>query len=243
MIIHANTFKLGIVVLAVAVTLCHPLSARSLDAAGLSLKLQILDSPISEDRTEGLTAKGTEEATISLGEPLFIRIELANNGTNSVEILHSLDPAAGVVNLFMENPSKKTYRVTVQRWETQDIDLEPRLFLPAAQLAFETFLFGQMQADWRHEYIFPEKGKYHLVASYNSGTNGVSLNSNPVTISVGDPIPSWEELKTAGIVEYIEGLSISDQQAASRCALIAAILTKASISSFDAWLEKGKKPQ
>ena len=238
----SNIIKYNVTILMAVALLCPALPARAVDFDALSLKLQILKSPISEERTKASEATGVVETTISMGEPLFVRMELINIGTNEVTLMQTLDPAAGVVNLLLENPAKKTYRVTVQRWETKDIVLEPKPFLPGERLVFETFLIGQMQANWRHEYIFPEKGRYQLVAFYNSGTNGVSLQSNPVTIFVGDPIPSWEELKMAGIVDHIEGLSTSDQQVTSRSVRIANILSKALTNPYDAWLEKGKAP-
>jgi hypothetical protein len=153
-------------------------------------------------------------------------------------IFPSLDPAVGCVSFYLQQQPQHAQRVTAARWESRDVFLKAKPFPPGSRLVYETFLFGRMTTNSMHEYLFPQRGEYRLFVRYANCPEGVNIESDPVTIVVGPPVQHWDELKEAGIVDYIEGRSHSDQQLKTRAARIRDVLGKLPTNPYMPWLAK-----
>lgn len=207
----------------------------------LVLKLSVLDAPVvgssrAESKSAALTSK-----TIRLGEPISVRLELVNTGAQPVDIRPSLNPAAGFVSLELSSGDAAFERFTVTRWETADIMVRTRPLAPGAKLVHETFLFGKMDPAFREKYLFDKEGSYKLRAIFGSHDPAVRVESKPVLIKVGAPVPSWEDLKNAGIVELMEGKLRTHRDEAAAMAKVQSVVAQEPQHPLKSWAgEKAK---
>ena len=224
----------GITLATLAVSLAH--------AHGqLALKLSVLDAALTASSRTESKARGSPSKTIQSGEPLSVRLELTNPGAQPVDIRSSLDPAAGFVHLQVSFETGPPERFTVTRWETKDILVKTRPLPAGAKLVHETFLYGKMNSTFRENYLFEKEGTYKLQAFFGSQDPPVSVESNPVLIQVGPPVPNWNELKQAGIVDLIEGKFRSHREESNAAVRIEAILKDQPRHPMKAWVEEKTK--
>lgn len=199
----------------------------------LALKLSFLDEPITRPSNRQSTARPADLSVIPYASPLSLRIELINQGADSVELFPSVDPAAGFVTLYLTVGTNPPQRFTTVRWENKDYNIRPRKLGPGEKLVHETFLFGRLNSGGEVEYMFPESGKYQLLAEHGSGTH-----SNPLRFEVSSPPPEWPQLKEAGIVDLIEGRLRSHDELARKTGDILRILEKNPDQPARLWIER-----
>lgn len=150
---------------------------------------------------------------LGMGEPLRLRIQLTNQGKNAARLIPNLDPAAGRVFLQLIKPDGTSETLSTGRWQVRDLYLKEEELAPGKTLACDTFLYGKMMRGMnKHVYLFPEPGNYGLSAKFIGAANQPALTSPVAQIVVGAPVPKWEELQAAGIVEAIDGRSGSDTE-------------------------------
>lgn len=163
----------------------------------------------------------TNFINIKMGEPVRLLIQLTNQGKHAVRVISRLHPATGSTALVLINPDGSHKYLAIGRWEKMDMYAPDMDLAPNKTLFFETFLYGNMaqreKGIYKYFYLFPEQGNYGLYATFiNPPPNHLALTSGVVRIAVGSPIPKWEELQEAGIVDAIEGRSSSDKEAIAR---------------------------
>jgi hypothetical protein len=175
---------------------------------------------------------------VALGSPLSVRVELTNTGMQPVEIMPSLDPAAGFLLFHLVTPDGTSNRFTVIRWETKDMLIKPRSLAPGAQLTFETFLYGKLEEQrLQQNYLFAAPGKYELFAEYVVEQLGIRIRSGLVPVSVGSPVAGWDRLKQEGIVELMEGRIRSRQAVSNRVARVESIIASQPAHPLRPWVE------
>lgn len=212
-------------------------------SAQLTLKLSLLDQQVTEERSTYSAATGLKKVSIQKGEPVSIRLELFNSGNAPVRLLPSLNLSVAT-SLYLVEPSGKVEPLAAERWAKRDVFVKARSFAPKERIVYETFLFGRLLENLGLEYLFPETGSYKLYAKYVIDAQDGSLDpalkveSNRVEVTVGPPLPGWNELKAAGIVDEIEGRSRSEQEHAARLARLRAILAGLSQNPYAPWLTK-----
>jgi len=203
-------------------------------SAQLRLKLSLLETPSAVSRARASGIAGRERATLRLGDPVPIRIELLNEGDAPVQISASLNPAAGFTTLMLIAPGGRREQIMAPTWQTKDVLAKQRSLKPGESLAYETTLFGNQLRDRSLKYLFDTNGTHQLVVSYGGGPKEVI--SNPVNIEVGLPISGWEEFKAAGIVDHLEGQSRSNKEHQERGKALESLSKKYPQQPFAPWL-------
>ncbi|MBI5866977.1 MAG: nuclear transport factor 2 family protein [candidate division Zixibacteria bacterium] len=193
------------------------------------LELSILSTPITSFRTDRSADSGMVETSIALGAPLYIRLELTNNTAQPIELPQSVDPAGKLVGVFVVGPAGSTRPLHTRRWEVRDLDLKAKPLAPGKSIVHETFLYGVFadeKARTELEYLFPAPGSYQLFARYSSPEPTLTVESNRVTVRVGEPVPHWQALLSAGIVDQLEGRSRSQEESRRRRDSLSAIIAQ-----------------
>lgn len=199
------------------------------NAHALKLELTILSTPVTSFRAGRSADSGSVESAIALGAPLYIRLELTNNEAQPVSLLPSVDPASSLVGVFLIGPNGPAHQLRTRRWEIRDLNLKVKSLAPGKSIVHETFLYGVFSDEKERtnlEYLFPSAGSYQLFARYSCPQTTQAVESNRVTVRVGAPIPQWDELLKAGIVDQLEGRSRSQAEGRRRLDSLSAIVAQ-----------------
>ena len=227
-----------LVTIAVAAVVPNAIHPTALHAAGdLTLRISLLSTPVLTSRSTAAPDSGLSEMSIPLGSPLYLRLELVNETDQPITVMPSVNPAFGLVRLFLVGPGGKTTKFTTVRWEVGDRFLAPEALQPGARVTHETYLYGRVpdSATGGLEYLFPTPGTYQLFARYTCPNPQVNVESNRVTVRVGAPIPRWEELKKAGIIPHVEGISGSEEESLKRREVLKGLLGPAPNKALTPW--------
>lgn len=124
---------------------------------------------------------GATKRLYDLGEPVFLRLRVANQGSETVSIPDALDPIDGYVRLTIQRPNGRmvTYRPPVRLCkEAQSLPL--RAQAERASHGIPVFLAAEGA-------VFTDPGTYHVVAEM-SGVDGCRVAySEPATITIRAP--------------------------------------------------------
>jgi hypothetical protein len=204
----------------------------------LELKLSLINTPVAGYRAAPSADSSSFTKSIALGEPVYVRLELANNAAQGIELLPSVDPADGFVRFFLVSGDTLDGNFTTLRWETRDSYLRPRELAPGERLVHETFLFGKFPSlsnTAALEYIFPGAGTYQLYAQYACPNPPVEVVSNRVTVVVGPPVAQWDKLQEAGIVNRLEGRRLPPAFEIQQTQMLNEIIGPAAGSPYAPW--------
>jgi hypothetical protein len=217
------------------------LFTTSIANAQLVLKLTLLEGPIISPQSRRSAEPDQYDKSISIGEPVFIRIEMYDESLSMTELIPSLDPAVGAVSMQVTDPSGDSSSIICRRWEIADIYIQKRSLEPNEHLFFETYLYGHMKKvadDYSHEYLFPFSGIYTMTTQYSMADPQIEVTSNPVSITVGSPLPEWSSLQGAGVVDFMEGRSHTNKVRAEQVLRIGQLSEKIPGHPFKPWLDK-----
>lgn len=218
------------------------ISSAHSEVRQLMFELTLQEKSVAKRLAPSSPDKGRKSISIALGMPISIRLILANGGNEGIELLPSLDPSFGLVQVYLVSEMGVTERFTVMRWETKDVLVTRRTLRPGERLRYETFLFGRLAKGWigregmKHEYLFHRPGTYQLFARYKSPDPPLELESNRVTIEVEPAMQGWDALKEAQIVALMEGESRTNAEHRQQLARVRGILENLPENPYASWL-------
>lgn len=143
----------------------RPFSDRP-DDAGELVRDEILPA------TAGLTLEvSTRSASFELGEPVYLRVTLRNDGQTPVEVNSLLSLASSNVDVWITTPKNREFRFRPAL--TTCDDSRPVLLPPGQEiLASEPIFFGA------RGHSFPGPGVYKIRARYQSTVKGQALHAS-----------------------------------------------------------------
>lgn len=139
----------------------------------------VLGETAAAPRTGLELAVTVESNSVLPGEPVGAVIILRNSGTEAVPAMSCLDPIAGTVRLWIEDPSGLVHQLDPILHAT--VGVVPTLLYPGEELTSSYTLVWDS-----HEFPFSEVGRNRLVATYADGTD--TLVSAPVEVAVLAPV-------------------------------------------------------
>jgi hypothetical protein len=214
-------------------------------SAELQLRLSLLPSPVVTPQAKASPTPGRPSLSVALGTPISVRLELINAGTSPIEILPTIDLRDALVRLYVVDPSGTAAPLTAVRWEVRDRLVTARALAPGERLVHETFLFGRlrggnMRHGPAHDYLFAAEGRYELYARYECPRPPVAVESNHVSVTVGPPVPHWQELEASGITEAMEGRSPRSAEQRDRHERLEELLRRLPTNPYAPWLSQGE---
>lgn len=207
--------------------------------ADLELSLAVLES----GRVSETTATGdrVEQITLDIrrGQIVSLRAVLRNTGPgDSIAVTPSLRPEAGVHEFILITPNGDERILGRGRWQ-RHYCIAPRPLHFGEEIGFETWFFADVvekqdaQTRALRMYIFDEPGEYQIYSKFvlpdprhhngvGTSQNASIVESNRVVIRVEGSIPGWEDLKSAGILDAVDGSfrEIGDQRKRERLELL-----------------------
>lgn len=155
-----------------------PASATGQRNGMLEEEQQQARDPIDQS---GLTlALSSTKRSYVLGEPVYVSVELRNDGDQPFEIFPYLEPGEGVMSVDVTKPDGSRFRFLPMGEADSDADLisiEPG---ESHGTVFQVFFGG---AGW----TFGEPGRYTLHAIYqkHGGSSRAVIMAEPIEISIG----------------------------------------------------------
>ncbi len=232
--------------------------------ADLQVSAFVLAEPRAVTSTQDLSqAAELQELQLTRGDPVSLRIYLANVGDTPTVPTRLIGQSVGTIAVMVTRPDGTVVQaVHLGRGphvNTTAPVLQP--MQPGEEQVLDTFLFEfkarSSQGVTTRSYLFSDPGEYTIQVTYKIGNpsahilfeSGKSqeqppvINSAPITVSVlQDAIPGWEQLVDAGIADAI-GTSVwpsSDGMAPHATA--ESLVTVADREWMTTWFETTVKP-
>jgi len=150
-----------------------------------------------------------ERKALSLGEPVNLRFELKNNGSDDLTILDAFGTGTGFLTVHISEDGKN-YTQHEAGWGSIDlINAKTHVKRGESIVAKATVLWQRKGTD--SQFTFTEPGVYFLKAKYNVTIDGknhnIILESDPIEITVTEPdgadLTIWRKIKSNGNIAYL----------------------------------------